>query len=168
MNNDNISIIRLRLLQTKGDVYWRLGRMEESMQVYKKALQETKNPAEEAKLLYIMGRLNICMGRTRDAITYFTHELEITQRELGAHHLSVSVIYQSIASLFEDLSDYKMGIYYYNKALKIELACKIFILPLPRVHSVILECATFIPISIPKCQDKFVKRKRILVVYILN
>mmetsp|Transcript_21681 Transcript_21681/g.24194 ORF Transcript_21681/g.24194 Transcript_21681/m.24194 type:complete len:744 (+) Transcript_21681:117-2348(+) len=134
MNNDNISIIRLRLLQTKGDVYWRLGRMEESMQVYKKALQETKNPAEEAKLLYIMGRLNICMGRTRDAITYFTHELEITQRELGAHHLSVSVIYQSIASLFEDLSDYKMGIYYYNKALKIELAV------MQDLHSSVTSC----------------------------
>jgi len=122
MNNDTISAIRLQLLQTKGDVYWRLGRMDESMQVYKKALQETKNPAEEAKLLYIMGRLCICMGRTQDAISCFTHELEITQRELGAHHLSVSVIYQSIANIFEDLSDFKMGIYYYNKALKIEMA----------------------------------------------
>lgn len=134
MNNDTISTIRLQLLQTKGDVYWRLGRMEESMQVYKKALQETKNPAEEAKILYIMGRLNICMGRARDAITYFTHELEITQRELGVHHLSVSVIYQSIASLFEDLSDYKMGIYYYNKALKIELAV------MQDLHSSVTSC----------------------------
>jgi tetratricopeptide (TPR) repeat protein len=130
-----ISAIRLQLLQTKGDVYSRLGRMDESMQVYQQALQETKNPAEEAKLLYIMGRLCIRMGRTRDAISCFTHELEITQRELGAHHLSVSVIYQSIAKIYEEISDYNMGIYYYNKALKIELSV------MQDLHSVASSCS---------------------------
>ena len=130
-----ISAIRLQLLQTKGDVYCRLGRMDESMQVYQQALRETKNPAEEAKLLYIMGRLCIRMGRTQDAISCFTHELEITQRELGAHHLSVSVIYQSIAKIYEEISDYNMSIYYYNKALKIELSV------MQDLHSVVSSCS---------------------------
>jgi tetratricopeptide (TPR) repeat protein len=130
-----ISAIRLQLLQTKGDVYCRLGRMDESLQVYQQALRETKNPAEEAKLLYIMGRLCIRMGRTRDAISCFTHELEITQRELGAHHLSVSVIYQSIAKIYEEISDYNMSIYYYNKALKIELSV------MQDLHSVVSSCS---------------------------
>ena len=43
--------IRLELLQTKGDVYCRLGLMDESIQVYQSALDEVVNPAEKAKLL---------------------------------------------------------------------------------------------------------------------
>lgn len=115
--------IRSQLLQLKGDVYCRLGRMDESMQVYQQAFKETQNPAEKAKLLYIMGRLCIRMGRTRNAITCFMHELEITEHELGSHHLSVSVIYHELAKLYDEgLGLHKVAMQNYNKALEIELA----------------------------------------------
>eukprot|EP00536_Pseudo-nitzschia_multiseries_P001027 jgi/Psemu1/300475/fgenesh1_kg.13_\ len=114
--------IRTQLLQLKGDVYYRLGRRNESMQVYQQALEEAQSPAEKAKLLYTIGRLCSRMGRTRDAISCFMHELEITQLELGAHHLSVSVIYHELAKLYDEgLGLHKMALKKYKKALEIEL-----------------------------------------------
>lgn len=117
------STIRLQLLQTKGDVYYRLGRTDESMLVYQQALNEAKHPAEKAKLFYTMGRLCIRLRRTRDAITCFSRELEITQQELGMNHMSVSRIYHELAKLYDEgLGEQKMALMKYNKALQIELA----------------------------------------------
>lgn len=117
------STVRLQLLQTKGDVYYRLGRMDESMEVYQQALQEAQNPADKAKLLYTMGRLCIRLRRTREAISFFSRELEITQQELGMNHLSVSRIYHELAKLYDEgLGEHKMALMKYNKALQIELA----------------------------------------------
>lgn len=122
-SEDAQGTIRRQLLHTKGDVYFRLGRFDESMQVYQQALSESKYPAEKAKLLYTMGRLCIRLRRTRDAITCFTRELEITQQELGYNHLSVSRIYHELAKLYDEgLGEHKMALMKYNKALQIELA----------------------------------------------
>jgi tetratricopeptide (TPR) repeat protein len=117
------STVRLQLLQTKGDVYYRLGRMDESMEVYQQALQEAQNPADKAKLFYTMGRLCIRLRRTREAISFFSRELDITQQELGVNHLSVSRIYHELAKLYDEgLGEHKMALMKYNKALQIELA----------------------------------------------
>jgi tetratricopeptide (TPR) repeat protein len=116
-------VIRLQLLQTKGDVLYRLGRMDASMMIYQQALQEAKSPADQAKVLYTLGRLCIRLRRTREAITCFTRELEITKHELGANHLSVSHIYHELAKLYDEgLGEQKMALMKYNKALQIELA----------------------------------------------
>lgn len=119
--NDSMHAIRLQLLQTKADVYLRLGRIDESIEVYQQALQEAKNPAEKAKLFYIMGRLCIRLGRVQDAISCFMDELEITKNELGFHQ-SVSVIYHELAKLYDEgLGSHDIGIQMYKKALQIEL-----------------------------------------------
>ena len=115
--------VKLQLLQTQGDVYYRLGRMERSLGVYQEALEEVVNPAEKAKLLYTLGRLCIRLNRTRSAITYFTRELEITQRELGKNHLSVSRVLHELANLYDEgLGEHKAALMKLNKALQIELA----------------------------------------------
>jgi len=128
--------IRAQLLQLKGDVYYHLGRREESLQVYQQAFQEAQNPAERAKLLYTTGKLCSRMGRTRDAISCFMHELEITQNELGAHHLSVSVIYHQLAKLYDEgLGWHKMALKKYKNALEIELAV------MDDIHSTVASCS---------------------------
>lgn len=115
--------IRLELLQTKGDVYCRLGRMEESLEVYQNALEEAKNPAEKAKLLYTLGRLCVRLKRVRLAISYFTREMEITEQELGQQHLSVSRVLHELAKLYDEgLGEHKIALMKLHKALQIELA----------------------------------------------
>lgn len=122
-NSDEHSALRLQLLQTKGDVYSRLGRMEESLEVYKNALEEAKNPAEKAKILYTMGRLCIRLKRTKSAIRYFTCEMEITQQALGQNHLAVSRVLHELAKLYDEgLGEPKMALMKLNKALQIEIA----------------------------------------------
>lgn len=117
------SSIRLQLLQTKGDVYCRLGRTEESFQVYQSALEEAVNPAEKAKLLYTLGRLCIRLKRMRLAISYFTREMEITEAELGHQHMSVSRVLHELAKLYDEgLGEHKMALMKLHKALHIELA----------------------------------------------
>ena len=56
-----------------GDVYYQLGRMEESLEVYQNALEAVVNPVEKAKLLYTLGRLCIQLKQICGAISYFTH-----------------------------------------------------------------------------------------------
>jgi tetratricopeptide (TPR) repeat protein len=115
--------IRLELLQTKGDVYCRLGRMEESLEVYQNALEEAKNPAEKAKLLYTLGRLCVRLKHVRLAISYFTREMEITEQELGQQHLSVSRVLHELAKLYDEgLGEHKIALMKLHKALQIELA----------------------------------------------
>jgi tetratricopeptide (TPR) repeat protein len=115
--------IRLQLLQTKGDVYCRLGRMAESLVVYELALKEAKNPAETAKLLYTLGRLCARLKRIRPAISYFTREMEITKAELGLHHMSVSRVLHELATLYDEgLGEHKMALKKLHKALQIESA----------------------------------------------
>jgi len=118
-----IGAIRSQLLQVKGEVYCRLGKMDDSMKVYKQALQEVQNPAEKAKLLYMMGRLYTRMGRIQCAISCFMQELEVTERELGINHLSVSTIYHELAKLYDEGPGlHRVGIQKYDKALQIEIA----------------------------------------------
>jgi tetratricopeptide (TPR) repeat protein len=146
----NTGVIRLQLLQTKGDVLYRLGRMDESMEVYQQALLEAKNPADKAKLLYTMGRLCIRLRRTREAISFFTRELEITQQELGVNHLSVSHIYHELAKLYDEgLGEQKMALMKYNKALQIELAV------LQECHFAVATCQKCNPVAHKMCDMHF-------------
>jgi tetratricopeptide (TPR) repeat protein len=132
--------IRLELLQTKGDVYCRLGRMDESLQVYQCALEEVVNPAEKAKLLYTLGRLCVRLKHVRLAISYFTQEMEITEAELGKQHLSVSRVLHELAKLYDEgLGEHKMAMMKLRKALDIELAV------LQECHFSITKC--------PKCNQ---------------
>eukprot|EP00934_Nitzschia_sp_Nitz4_P007067 Nitzschia sp. Nitz4//scaffold149_size55946//4060//6063//NITZ4_006586-RA/size55946-processed-gene-0.52-mRNA-1//-1//CDS//3329536785//7057//frame0 len=127
--------IRLQLLQTKGDVFCRLGRTEESFQVYQEALEEAVNPAEKAKLLYTLGRLCIRLQRTKAAISYFTKEMEITEEELGQQHMSVSRVLHELAKLYDEgLGEHKMALMKLHKALHIELAV------LQEVHDAVTKC----------------------------
>jgi hypothetical protein len=147
-NNDegSSSVIRLQLLQTKGDVLFRLGRMDASMLMYQQALQEAQNPADQAKLLYTMGRLCIRLRRTREAIFFFTRELEVTKQELGSNHLSVSHIYHELAKLYDEgLGEQKMALMKYNKALQIELAV------LQECHFAVATCQKCNPIAHRMC-----------------
>lgn len=140
-------VIRLQLLQTKGDVLFRLGRMDASMMVYQQALQEANNPADQAKLLYTMGRLCIRLRRTREAISFFSRELEITKQELGSNHLSVSHIYHELAKLYDEgLGEQKMALMKYNKALQIELAV------LQECHFGVATCQKCNPIAHRMCE----------------
>ena len=116
--------IRCQVLRTKGDIYLRLGRVDESLECYQQALDETDGtPAEKAKLLYNLGRLCIKLNRIRSAITYFTRELEITKQELGQNHFSVSRVLHQLAKLYDTgLGEHKLALMKYNKALNVELA----------------------------------------------
>jgi tetratricopeptide (TPR) repeat protein len=136
-----------QLLQTKGDVYCRLGRVEDSLECYQEALHETENsPPEKAKLLYTMGRLSVKIGRIRNAITYFTRELEITKQELGKNHLSVSRVLHELARLYDEgLGEHKMALMKYNKALHVELAV------LEDCHRQISDCPNCNPVSHRMC-----------------
>jgi tetratricopeptide (TPR) repeat protein len=148
MDHDgDTGVIRLQLLQTKGDVLYRLGRMDASMLVYQQALNEAKSPADKAKLLYTMGRLCIRLRRTREAISFFTRELEITKQELGVNHLSVSHIYHELAKLYDEgLGEQKMALMKYNKALQIELAV------LQECHYAVATCERCNPIAHRMCE----------------
>ncbi|KAL3915693.1 MAG: hypothetical protein SGILL_005524, partial [Bacillariaceae sp.] len=148
MDNDegNTGVIRLQLLQTKGDVLYRLGRMDASMTVYQQALKEAESPADQAKVLYTLGRLCIRLRRTREAITCFTRELEITKEELGVNHLSVSHIYHELAKLYDEgLGEQKMALMKYNKALQIELAV------LQECHIAVSTCQKCNPVAHRMC-----------------
>jgi tetratricopeptide (TPR) repeat protein len=121
--------------------------MDASMLVYQQALNEAKSPADKAKLLYTMGRLCIRLRRTREAISFFTRELEITKQELGVNHLSVSHIYHELAKLYDEgLGEQKMALMKYNKALQIELAV------LQECHYAVATCERCNPIAHRMCE----------------
>jgi len=121
---DESSNIRSQILQTEGDVLFRVGRSEDSLECYQKALHECdSSPADKAKLLYTMGKICAKLGRIRSAITYFTRELEITKKALGPNHMSVSRILHELAKLYDKgLGEHKIAILKYNKALAVELS----------------------------------------------
>jgi len=118
-SNDSI---RCQILHTRGDVFFRLGRIEDSLECYQEALHELdSSPADKAKLLYTMGKICVKLGRVRSAITYFTRELEITKQELGPSHLSVSRILHELAKLYDrGLGEHKVAIRKLKKALAVE------------------------------------------------
>jgi len=115
--------VRSQILQTEGDVLFRVGRTEESLECYQQALHDCdSSPADKAKLLYTMGKICVKLGRSRSAITYFTRELEITKQELGPNHLSVARVLHELAKLYDyGLGEHKIALLKYNKALAVEL-----------------------------------------------
>jgi tetratricopeptide (TPR) repeat protein len=139
--------IRLQILQIKGDVFFRLGRHEESLECYEQALHEVaSSPADKAELLYTMGRLCVKLGRVRSAITYFTRELAITKQELGSNHLSVSRVLHQLAKLYDEgLGEHKMALLKYNKALGVELAV------LQECHVQVTACVNCNPVTHRMC-----------------
>ena len=140
--------VELFLLQTKADVLFRLGKMEQSLHVYEGALgamnhpDANVNPADKAKILYTMGRLCARLKRYRRAIDYFTQELEITQVTLG-YHLSVSRVLHELARLYDEgLGDYRMALLKYKEAFRVE-------------YTVLQQCQ----LAIPNCEDCLAKRR---------
>lgn len=147
-NSPNIDDdILSQILQIKGDVYFKLGRMEESLECYQQALHEVESsPADKAKLLYTMGRLCVRLGRVRSAITYFSRELEITKQELGQNHLSVSRVLHQLAKLYDEgLGEHKMALLKYNKALAVELSV------LQECHAQVTNCVNCNPVTHRMC-----------------
>jgi tetratricopeptide (TPR) repeat protein len=140
--------VRLKLLQTKADVLFRLGNMEQSLKVYERALTAVNrslpavNPADKAKILYTMGRLCVKLRQPRKAIGYFTEELEITQATLG-YHLSVSRVLHELARLYDEgLGDYRMALAKYKEAYRVE-------------YKVLEQCQ----LAIPNCESCAAKRR---------
>lgn len=114
---------QFQILQTEGDVLFRVGRIEDSLECYQQALHECDScSADKAKLLYTMGKICVKLGRVRSAITYFTRELEITKQALGPNHMSVSRVLHELAGLYDKgLGEHKIAILKYNKAMAVEL-----------------------------------------------
>lgn len=148
-NPSTKNTIRSQLLQLKGDVYCRLGRMDESLEVYQQAFEEAQYPPDKAKLLYIMGRLYNRMGRTHDAISCFEQEMKVTQVELGANHVSLCVIYHELAKLYDEgLGLHKIAMKKYKKALEIELSV------MDDLRSTVVSCNKCADISSNRICDK--------------
>eukprot|EP00980_Cylindrotheca_fusiformis_P000690 scaffold167_cov110-Cylindrotheca_fusiformis.AAC.18 len=149
--------IRSQILQIKGDVFFKLGRIEDSLECYQQALHEVESsPADKAKLLYTMGRLCIRLGRVRSAITYFTRELEITKKALGQNHLSVSRVLHQLAKLYDEgLGEHKMALLKYNKALTVELAV------LQECHIQVMNCVNCNPVTHRMCPKHGNRKKQI-------
>ena len=142
--------LELQLLQTKADVLFRLGKMDQSLHVYEGALTAMDhpdahvNPADKAKILYTMGRLCVRLKRYRKAIEYFTKELEITQATLG-YHLSVSRVLHELARLYDEgLGDYRMALIKYKEAFRVE-------------YTVLQQCQ----LAIPNCENCLAKRRSV-------
>uniref|UniRef100_A0A7R9WR25 Anaphase-promoting complex subunit 5 domain-containing protein n=1 Tax=Craspedostauros australis TaxID=1486917 RepID=A0A7R9WR25_9STRA len=125
----NREIIKLQLYQTKADVLFRLGRIEQAWDEYEKAYQYAMttmsyppNPAEVAKMLYKLGRICIKLRRIPTAIQYFEQELEVTQRTLGtSRHFSVSRIYHELATVHDRYqNDHRRALQCLQDAYEIE------------------------------------------------
>lgn len=98
-----------------------------------------QNPADKAKILYVLGKLSTRLGHIRQAVRYFTRELEVTQHALGTAHLSVSRCLHELAKLYEEeMSEYTMALAKTKQALKVEY------LVLQDIHGKIKSC--------PKCK----------------
>jgi tetratricopeptide (TPR) repeat protein len=134
--------IPVHMLQTKADVLTRLGKFDQALVMYEKALAQYNtiphNPADKAKILYILGKLCTKLGHIRQAVRYFARELEVTQHALGTAHLSVSRCLHELAKLYEEeMGEYKMALAKTKQALKVEY------LVLQDIHAKIKSC--------PKC-----------------
>ena len=134
-NCNSVYEIRFKLLQNKGEVYYHLGQIDDCIREYQLALQEARSPSEKAKLLFVMGRLSVRTGRVQEAVDFFLQELKITEKELGAQHISTSFIYHELAELYDKcLGLHNEGMQNYEKALQIELAL------MDKLNSEILLC----------------------------
>jgi len=108
------------LLQAKADLLYLLGKLEESVKLYETVLSMLKDPLEQTKILYTLGRIYHKTGQALKASTYYQRELQTTQKACGENHLECSRIYHEMARCFDDACDYERAINCCEKALKVE------------------------------------------------
>lgn len=110
----------LTLLEAKADLLFLFGQVDEAIDLYHAILKRTKDPSEQTKILYTMGRICHKSGRGAKAVVYYKQELQITQETWGKEHLECSRIYHELGRLADEACDYHLALEYLNQALTIE------------------------------------------------
>lgn len=114
-------VLATKMLQAKAHVLLSLGRVDESLAIYKSLVAKLKQPSDIAKIYYTMACICCKNGRFDESLGYFVKELKITKSALGKHHVETCRIYQDMARTYdESLGDYETSLKYYAKALKVQ------------------------------------------------
>jgi len=111
------------LLQVKAQILGRMGCYEESLQTYQQLLKQEISCADKCNTLYACGRLSVQLQLYRQAIDFYSKELELTLKIVSQKDMTVSRIYHELARIaHQGLADGAEALQYYQRALDVELA----------------------------------------------
>ncbi len=107
-------------LSSKASIYDRLNRYEESLLIFESAVTksiENNLPELASKNLYNAGIVCFVHSRYAEALNYFLRDLKITEEVQDSSRMSV--LYNDIGVVYENLTDYENSFLYHEKSLQI-------------------------------------------------
>jgi len=117
-------LVRARLMNTIGDVYWKLGLYEEARPLLEDALETRQTllgdrHEEVAESLHGLGILLNYMGQREEAQQLYEEALKTAEAVHGPDHLRVATTLNSLGNLLLKLGDYEGASARYERALAI-------------------------------------------------
>jgi len=117
-------LVRARLMNTIGDVYWKLGLYEEARPLLEDALETRQTllgdrHEEVAESLHGLGILLNDMGQREEAQQLYEEALKTAEAVHGPDHLRVATTLNSLGNLLLKLGDYEGASARYERALAI-------------------------------------------------
>jgi tetratricopeptide (TPR) repeat protein len=102
-----------------GELLRRIGHFDKAEEVYQVLLERTTDESENALHYGQLGGIKDGRGEYHEAIKLFEKALEIQQRTLPPHHISLAASYNNIGKVYYSMGDNSKALFHYAKALEI-------------------------------------------------
>ncbi|CAF3559561.1 unnamed protein product, partial [Adineta steineri] len=102
-----------------GGLLIKIGQFNKAEELYNVLLEQTSNEAEKAFYYGCLGHIRSNQGDYEKAIRYYEQGLEIEQKTLSPHHLSLAISYNNIGMVYNNMGEYSKALSFYEKALEI-------------------------------------------------
>ncbi len=117
--------VQAELYQTLGDIYEKLGKLDQADSLLSEALQERKtlfgaDSAETAESLLALGRLRSDQARLDEAEQLVRQGLEMTKRHLPPNHPAAGKAAAALGTILENRGQYDQAIQTLNEAARLQ------------------------------------------------
>jgi tetratricopeptide (TPR) repeat protein len=124
-SDDNADVTSIAtVLNNIGRVHYMRSDFGKALKIYQECLQLRReslgyNSADVAATVYNLGQTCYQLGKLDESLSYYHEFLKIAISVAGPSSKDVALVYKGIAEIYQDKSDCKMGLHYFQKALNV-------------------------------------------------
>ena len=102
-----------------GAVLWKMGELAEAQHIYEVLLKQESEDGAKASIYHQLGLMKDERGASAEAIEYYEKSIEIEEKQIPRHELSLAMTYNNLGSAYYSVGDYANARSSYEKALTI-------------------------------------------------
>jgi tetratricopeptide (TPR) repeat protein len=102
---------------------FKIGRFDKAQQLYEAMLGQTTSEKGRGSIYHEIVLTKDQQGEYEEAIIFYEKALDIYQKKFPSNHLDLSMLYNSIGTVYLRVGEYSKALSYYEKQLEIDRKC---------------------------------------------